>query len=58
MNHLNKLYLIILLGVFYSGHGLAKTLKIATLAPAGTTWMKEMKRVQGTLMKRQKAESN
>ncbi len=44
MNHLNKLYLIILLGVLCSGHSLAKTLKIATLAPAGTTWMKEMKK--------------
>ncbi len=27
-----------------SSHAVAKTLKIATLAPAGTTWMKEMKK--------------
>lgn len=33
-----------LLGSFYSSHSLAKTFKIATLAPAGTTWMKEMKK--------------
>ncbi len=38
-----KISLIALLGVIYSGHSLAKTFKIATLAPAGTTWMKLMK---------------
>jgi len=38
-----KISLIALLTVIYSGHGLAKTFKIATLAPAGTTWMKLMK---------------
>ncbi len=38
-----KISLIALLTVIYSGHSLAKTFKIATLAPAGTTWMKLMK---------------
>jgi TRAP-type C4-dicarboxylate transport system substrate-binding protein len=38
-----KISLIALLAVIYSGHSLAKTFKIATLAPAGTTWMKLMK---------------
>ena len=38
-----KICLIALLSGLYSGHGLAKTFKIATLAPAGTTWMKLMK---------------
>ncbi len=36
------LNLVVLLLAFSAGVG-AKTLKIATLAPAGTTWMKEMK---------------
>jgi TRAP-type C4-dicarboxylate transport system substrate-binding protein len=44
MKHLINIFLIILLGSFYSTHSLAKTFKIATLAPAGTTWMKEMKK--------------
>ena len=44
MKHLINIFLIILLGSFYSAHSLAKTIKIATLAPAGTTWMKEMKK--------------
>ena len=38
-----RICLIALLSVIYSGHSLAKTFKIATLAPAGTTWMKLMK---------------
>ena len=38
-----RICLIALLTVIYSGHSLAKTFKIATLAPAGTTWMKLMK---------------
>lgn len=38
-----RICLIALLTSLYSGHGLAKTFKIATLAPAGTTWMKLMK---------------
>ena len=38
-----KICLIALLSSLYSGHSLAKTFKIATLAPAGTTWMKLMK---------------
>jgi TRAP-type C4-dicarboxylate transport system substrate-binding protein len=44
MKHLIRFCLIALLTVLYSGHSLAKTFKIATLAPAGTTWMKQMKK--------------
>jgi len=43
MKQLINYCLIALLTGLYSGHGLAKTFKIATLAPAGTTWMKLMK---------------
>ncbi len=39
-----RIYLAALLIVLFSGQSLAKTFKIATLAPAGTTWMKEMKK--------------
>ena len=38
-----RICLIAILTVLYSGHSFAKTFKIATLAPAGTTWMKLMK---------------
>ena len=38
-----RICLIALLTAIFSGHSLAKTFKIATLAPAGTTWMKLMK---------------
>ncbi len=34
---------LFLLCVAFSGGVTAKTLKFATVAPAGTTWMKEMK---------------
>jgi len=44
MKLLIKLCLLALLTGLYSAHGLAKTFKIATLAPAGTTWIKEMKK--------------
>ena len=43
MNQPIRIYLVVLLTVIYSGHSPAKTFKIATLAPAGTTWMKLMK---------------
>ncbi len=43
MKQLINYCMIALLTGLYSGHGLAKTFKIATLAPAGTTWMKLMK---------------
>ena len=43
MNQPIRIYIVVLLTVLYSGHSLAKTFKIATLAPAGTTWMKLMK---------------
>lgn len=43
MKHLIRFCLIAVLTCLYSGNSLAKTFKIATLAPAGTTWMKEMK---------------
>ena len=44
MKQLISYCLIALLTALYSGHSLAITFKIATLAPAGTTWMKEMKK--------------
>ena len=44
MKYLIRFCLIALLTGFFSGHSLAKTFKIATIAPAGTTWMKEMKK--------------
>ncbi len=43
MKHLTRIYLIVLILAGFSSQGLALTLKIATLAPAGTAWMKEMK---------------
>jgi len=43
MKQLINYCLIALLTGLYSGHGLARTFKIATLAPDGTTWMKLMK---------------
>ena len=42
MEKLIRIYLVAMLIVVFSGQSLAKTFKIATLAPAGTTWMKEM----------------
>ena len=42
MKLLIRFCLIALLTGLYGGNSLAKTFKIATLAPAGTTWMKEM----------------
>ena len=44
MKHLIRFCLIAILTTIYSGHSFAKTFKIATLAPAGTTWMKAMKK--------------
>jgi len=38
-----KILTVAFLFAVYSAGGIAKTLKIATLAPAGTTWMNEMK---------------
>ena len=38
-----KILTVALLLAVYSAGGIAKTLKLATLAPAGTTWMNEMK---------------
>jgi len=43
MNTLVKIASLALLLIFFSISADAKRLKIATLAPAGTTWMKEMK---------------
>ena len=43
MNTLVKIASLALLLIFFSVSADAKWLKIATLAPAGTTWMKEMK---------------
>ena len=43
MNTLVKIASLALLLIFFSASADAKRLKIATLAPAGTTWMKEMK---------------
>lgn len=44
MKHIIKFCLIAFLTGLYGGHSLAKTFKIATLAPAGTAWMEEMKK--------------
>ena len=43
MNPLVKIASLALLLIFFSASADAKRLKIATLAPAGTTWMKELK---------------
>ena len=43
MNKLLKLLGLAILAIAFSATAEAKTLKIATLAPAGTAWMKEMK---------------
>ena len=43
MNRFKKTLSLLMLLAVFSGGAAAKTLKIATLAPAGTTWMKEMK---------------
>ena len=43
MNQFKKTLSLLMLLAVFSGVAGAKTLKIATLAPAGTTWMKEMK---------------
>jgi len=37
-----SIFPIVLLSLLFAGAAAAKTLKFATLAPAGTTWMKEM----------------
>jgi len=44
MKYLIRFCLIAILTTVYSGHSFAKTFKIATLAPAGTIWMKAMKK--------------
>lgn len=44
MKHIIKFCLIVILTCLCAGQSYAKTFKIATLAPAGTTWMKEMKK--------------
>jgi TRAP-type C4-dicarboxylate transport system substrate-binding protein len=43
MNKAVKLACVALLSLLFSAGVTAKTLKFATLAPAGTTWMKEIK---------------
>ena len=43
MNHFKKLLCMAMLTVAFTAGVQAATLKIATLAPAGTAWMKEMK---------------
>jgi len=43
MNKSVKLTCAVLLSMLFSAGVAAKTLKFATLAPAGTTWMKEIK---------------
>lgn len=43
MNKAVKLTCVVLLSMLFSAGVTAKTLKFATLAPAGTTWMKEIK---------------
>ena len=43
MHPIVKLISLTMIAVAFSGGVAAKTLKLATLAPAGTVWMKEMK---------------
>ena len=52
MNKITKFIALGLLGLVVSTGLSAKTLKIATLAPAGTTWMKEMKSGAAEVQKR------
>jgi TRAP-type C4-dicarboxylate transport system substrate-binding protein len=52
MNKAVKITGIAILSVLFSAGVGAKTLKFATLAPAGTTWMKEMKAGAGRVKKR------
>ena len=52
MNPLVKIASLALLLIFFSVAADAKRLKIATLAPAGTTWMKEMKAGAGLIAER------
>jgi TRAP-type C4-dicarboxylate transport system substrate-binding protein len=47
MAHLIRIFLIASLLTMFSEQSIAKTFKIATLAPAGTAWMKEMKKGAG-----------
>ncbi|MFV2030870.1 MAG: TRAP transporter substrate-binding protein DctP [Gammaproteobacteria bacterium] len=44
MNRFIQLVMLVLLFAVSSQQGFAKTLKIATIVPAGTTWMKELKK--------------
>jgi TRAP-type C4-dicarboxylate transport system substrate-binding protein len=52
MKSLNRKILAVLLLAFYSISSQAITLKIATVAPAGTVWMKEMKAGANTISDR------
>lgn len=44
MKSIIRVFLSLLILIFMSGAATAKTIKIATAAPDGTTWMKEMKK--------------
>ena len=52
MNRMLKLVGLTILGLIFSASLGARTIKIATLAPAGTTWMKEMKAGAGIIKQR------
>ena len=52
MKHYLRILLLGGLLGFSSPHSLAATLKIATIAPAGTTWMKEMKQGASEIKKK------
>lgn len=52
MKHYSKILLVSIALAIASSHAIAKTLKIATLAPAGTTWMKEMKKGASEIKKK------
>lgn len=52
MKRFFKILPLALLFATYSAGAIAKTLKIATLAPAGTTWMNEMKAGAGMIRQR------
>ncbi|MDH5354221.1 MAG: TRAP transporter substrate-binding protein DctP [Gammaproteobacteria bacterium] len=52
MKYYFKILLVSAVLAIVSSHAAAKTLKIATLAPAGTTWMKEMKKGANEIKKK------
>jgi len=52
MKHYIRILLLGAMFAVFSSHSLAKTLKIATIAPVGTNWMKEMKKGASEIKKK------